>query len=383
MSTNMISKDKDVNKNSVEDICRVVRGIILCALMAVMLSGILQAGCRYAKAAEKFEKKQPVLKEFTLSAAGDCTLASDIKQPASVNFFSMYKKHNPSYFLKKVQPVFSKDDLTLVNFEGTLSNGGKRVDKKWAFRGKPEFIKILKKGSVEAVSFSNNHTRDYGEKSHKDTMKILRNAGISYSTETRTEVKTVNQIRVGLVSISSIEASKNPESQLRTAMKKVKKKKPEVIIVSMHSGIEYTQTIQPIQKKLSRAAIDLGADLVVGHHPHVIQGIDTYKGRYIVYSLGNFCFGGNTNPPDKDCFIFQQTFVVKKGKSVQRKNARVIPCRVSGKDNINNYQPVISKKKRKAACISRLKKYSNAIGNGIANGITIDKKGNVSRTRRS
>lgn len=377
MSTNMISEDKDANRNLAEVIYRVVRGIILCALVVFMLSGISQAGCRCVKAAEK---KQTKTKKFTLSAAGDCTLASDIKQPASVNFFSMYKKQqNPSYFLKKVQPVFAKDDLTLVNFEGTLSNGGKRVDKKWAFRGKPKFVQILKKGSVEAVSFSNNHTRDYGEKSHTDTMNILRNAGIAYSTETRTTIKTVNKIRVGLVSISSIEARQNPEYQLRAAMKKVKKKKPEVIIVSMHSGIEYTQTIQPVQKKLSRTAIDLGADLVVGHHPHVIQGIDTYKGRYIVYSLGNFCFGGNTNPPDKDCFIFQQTFVVKKGKSVQRKNAKVIPCRVSGKDSINNYQPVISKKKRKAACISRLNKYSNAIGNGIV----INKKGYAKRTSKS
>lgn len=377
MSTYRISKYKDVNNELAKGICPVVRGMLLCALIAVMLSGTLQTGYRCVKAAEKSEKKQTETKKFTLSAAGDCTLASDIKQPASVNFFSVYNKQkDPSYFLKKVQPVFAKDDLTLVNFEGTLSNRGKRANKKWAFRGKPKFINILKKGSVEAVSFSNNHTRDYGTISHKDTMSILRKAGISYSTETRTTIKTVNQIRVGLVSISSIETSKNPERQLRAAMKKLKKKKPEVIIVSMHSGVEYTQKIQPIQKKLSRVAIDLGADLVVGHHPHVIQGIDTYKGRYIIYSLGNFCFGGNTNPPDKDCFIFQQTFVVKKGKSVQRKNAKVIPCRVSGKDNINNYQPVISKKKRKAACISRLNKYSK--GNGIA----IDKKGNVSRKRR-
>ena len=121
----MISKDKDVNKNLVEDICRIAQEMFLCVLIVVMLSGISQAGCRCVKAAEKSEEEQTETKQFTLSAAGDCTLASDINQPANVNFFSMYRKQqDPSYFLKKVQPVFAKDDLTLVNFEGTLSNRG-------------------------------------------------------------------------------------------------------------------------------------------------------------------------------------------------------------------------------------------------------------------
>lgn len=341
-----------------------MRRFIGTAFILAIFSGIIMTG-QPSQAAET--------KKFTLSAAGDCTLASDIKQPAGVNFFSMYKKKTPSYFLKKVQPVFAKDDLTLVNFEGTLSNGGKRADKKWAFRGNPSYVKILQKGSVEAVSFSNNHTRDYGEKSHADTMKILGKGGIAFSTETRTAIKKVNGVRVGLVSISSIEASYNPELYLKRAMKRVKKKKPEVILVSMHSGIEYTQVIQPIQKRLSRLAIDMGADLVIGHHPHVIQGIDTYKGSYILYSLGNFCFGGNTNPPDKDTFIFQQTFVVKNGKLKKKTNAKAIPCRVSGKSGINNYQPVISKGKQKASCISRLNRYSKKYG------VKIKKDGSIRR----
>ncbi len=332
------------------------RRILVAGLMAALL--LLSAMADEAPVCAKKQEK----KEFTLSAAGDCTFASDIKQPASVNFFSMYHKKSPDYFLKKVQSVFAKDDLTIVNFEGTLSNAGKRVDKKWAFRGRPEFVKILQKGSVEAVSFSNNHTRDYGEKSHADTMDILKKGSIAFSTETKTAIRQVNGIRVGLVSVSSIEPVGAPESQLRNAMKEIKKKNPEVILVSMHSGIEYTQEIQPVQKRLSRVAIDLGADLVIGHHPHIIQGIDKYKGCYIIYSLGNFCFGGNTNPPDKDTMIFQQTFVVKNGKLEKKKNARVIPCRLSGQDGINNYQPVISKGSRKKKCISRLKSYSAQYG---------------------
>ena len=311
-------------------------------------------------------------KSFILSAAGDCTFASDIKQPASVNFFSVYKKKSPEYFLKKVQPVFAKDDLTLVNFEGTLSKRGSRENKTWAFRGRPAFVNILKKGSVEAVSLSNNHTRDYGLVSFQDTKDILKEAEVAFSTDTKTTIKTVNGVRVGLVSINSIQGSFSAVTYLKNAMKQVKKKKPEVIIVSMHSGVEYTQVIQPIQKQLSRTAIDMGADVVLGHHPHIMQGIDRYKGKYIVYSLGNFCFGGNTNPPDKDAFIFQQTFVVKNGKVSKKKStAKVIPVRTSGKDNINNYQPIISKGNRKSKCIARLKQYSKPFG------VRVTKKGNL------
>ncbi len=324
---------------------------------------------------KKKKKKKNPKKEFTLSAAGDCTLSSDIKQPASVNFFAMKRKQPYTYFLKKVQSVFQKDDLTLVNFEGTLSNGGYRVDKQWAFRGKPSYIKILTKGSVEAVAFSNNHTRDYGPQSHSDTIKTFKKAGIAYSTETKTSIKKVNGIRVGLVSISSVSTYSNPLGYLKAAMRNVKKKKPHVIIMSMHSGTEGTQVLQPIQKQLAKTAIDMGADLVLGHHPHVIQGIEKYKGKYIVYSLGNFCFGGNTNPSDKDTFIFQQTFVVKNKKLVKQKNAKVIPCRLSGSDNINNYQPIISKGSKRKNCIRRLNQYSNVFG------VKIKQDGSLTKTK--
>lgn len=309
----------------------------------------------------KEDKSYLKSKTFTLSAAGDVTLSSDIKQPASVNFFSVYNKQKPEYFFKGVKKVFAKDDLTLVNCEGTLSNRGSRANKQWAFRGKPSYVNILKKGSIEAVSFANNHTRDYGEISYKDTMSILKKAKIAYATESKVTIKKVNGIKVGLVAITSVGATCEPVSRLKKLMKDVKKKKAEVIIVSMHSGIEGTQTLSAIQTKLSHTAIDMGADLVIGHHPHVMQRISRYKGSYILYSMGNFCFGGNTNPKDKDTFIFQQTFVVKNGKLVKKKNAKVIPCRLSGKDYVNNYQPVICKGSQKKRIISRLNSYSSSV----------------------
>jgi len=78
---------------------------------------------------------------------------------------------------------------------------------------------------------------------------------------------------------------------------------------------------------------------VVGHHPHVLQGIEKYNGKYIVYSLANFCFGGNSNPSDKDTMIFQQTFTIQNQEVEKDDNIQIIPCSVSSESGYNNYQP--------------------------------------------
>lgn len=103
---------------------------------------------------------------------------------------------------------------------------------------------------------------------------------------------------------------------MKNGISRAKKNNAEIIIVSFHWGTERKYYPNSKQKSLGHYAINCGASLVLGHHPHVLQGIEQYKGRYIVYSLGNFCFGGNSNPKDKDTMIFQQTFTLKNGKSV-------------------------------------------------------------------
>lgn len=105
----------------------------------------------------------------------------------------------------------------------------------------------------------------------------------------------------------------------------------------------------------------MGADLVLGHHPHVIQGIEDYKGKKIVYSLGNFCFGGNKNPSDKDTFIFQQTFKFQNGKLIDNKSYKIIPASISSVRERNNYQPTLLKGKDAQRVIDRIKKYSSGI----------------------
>ena len=113
--------------------------------------------------------------------------------------------------------------------------------------------------------------------------------------------------------------------------------------------------------KLGHIAIDEGADLVIGSHPHVIQGYEKYNGRYIVYSLGNFCFGGNPNPSDKDCMIFQQTFTVTGNDVATDDNINVIPCSISSVSNSNNYQPTPATDDEKTRIEAKIKKSSDSI----------------------
>ncbi len=309
---------------------------------------------------------------ITISAAGDVTLSSDIKQPASVNFFSVYNKQkDDSYFFRNVKSIFEQDDLSIVNFEGTLSNRGSRVEKQWAFRGKPSYINILTEGSVEAVAFANNHVRDYGVVSYSDTIKSFDKAGIIYSSDTRIGIYEVKGIKIGMISIQETSRS-DAKTILRKAIKAMKKKKPKLLIVSFHWGIERTSNITRSQKELSRIAIEEGgANLVLGHHPHVLQPIEKYKDAYIVYSLGNFCFGGNTNPPDKDTMIYQQTFTFHNKKLVPSDEVNIIPCSVSSVTNRNNYQPTPATGSEKKRILKKMNGYCKQFG------IAFDKKGRL------
>lgn len=281
---------------------------------------------------------QPTKKVVTVTAVGDCTLATDQNAPQDESFVSEVKKQDDyTYFLKNVSDIFSEDDLTIVNFEGTLSDSGSRVSKQFAFRGKPEYTQILTSASVEAANLANNHSSDYGEQSFTDTVTLLEDAGIAAFSDGDTEIMEINGVKVGLVGLYALNEKRT--AKFETDMQSVKDAGAELIIVNAHWGEESSKTPSSSQKTLARKAIDLGADLVIGHHPHVLQGIEKYNGKYIVYSLGNFCFGGNRNPSDKDTMIFRQTFTLEEGVAEEDDNILIIPCSVSSVSGRNNYQP--------------------------------------------
>lgn len=310
------------------------------------------------------KKKNKSIK-ITISAAGDCTLGVDSRYNNTFNNY--YKKNGSAYFLKKVKKVFSKDDVTIVNLEGPFTNATNRASKTFTFKGPASYAKILKKGSVEVVNVANNHTFDYGKKGYSDTLRTLKKNKIKYCRNGSIAYKTVKGIKIAFLGFNQLEGITS--SDVKKAIKKAKKQKAKIIIVSFHWGIERDYYPSAIQKSLGRAAIRDGATLVLGHHPHVLQGMERYKGRYIVYSLGNFCFGGNTNPSDKDTMIFQQTFTIKNGRVAKNKDIKVIPCSLSSSSYTNDFQPRILSGKNRKRVLKKINKLSHGMG------VTINSKG--------
>ncbi len=296
-----------------------------------------EAEAKKAEAAAAEAVKEPV--SITVSVVGDCTLGTDETFDYDTGFTAYYDNNGKDYFFKNVKSIFEADDLTIANFEGTLTDSDAREDKTFAFKAPAEYAQILNSGSVEAVNTANNHSHDYGDQSYTDTLATLDSAGITHFGYDDTAVMDIKGIKVGLVGIYELNDHLGREQQLKDNIAKVKKDGAELVIVIFHWGNETETVPDTNQMTLGRLAIDEGADLVCGHHPHVLQGIETYKGKNIVYSLGNFCFGGNSSPSDMDTMIFQQTFTIT-SDGVQADNVtNIIPCSISSADGYNNYQP--------------------------------------------
>ena len=296
-----------------------------------------EATAKKAEEAAKAAQKDPV--SLTISVVGDCTLGTDETFDYDTSLNAYYDSNGKDYFFQNVKSIFSADDLTIANFEGTLTDSDAREDKTFAFKAPAEYAQILTSGSIEAVNTANNHSHDYGDQSYTDTLTALDNEGITHFGYDDTAVMDIKGVKVGLVGIYELKDHLGREQQLKDNIAKVKADGAELVIVIFHWGNESETVPDTNQMTLGRLAIDEGADLVCGHHPHVLQGIETYKGKNIVYSLGNFCFGGNSSPSDMDTMIFQQTFTIT-SNGVQADNVtNIIPCSISSADGYNNYQP--------------------------------------------
>ena len=354
---------------------RIVIGILCAALLLIILviAGIVVlvkhlvggADSKEAKQAEDLtieqqeaEKEEPPV-SITISAAGDCTLGTDENFDQSRSLNAYYDENGPAYFLQSVKPVFEADDLTIVNMEGTLTESTSRMDKTFAFKGPADYTKILTEGSVEAANLANNHSRDYGEQSYTDTIAALDAAGIVNFGYDRTAVMDVNGVKVGLVGTYELAEGMGCEEEMIANIKAVEDQGAQIVIVSFHWGIERENYPDENQVNLAHSAIDHGADLVLGHHPHVLQGIEVYNGKNIVYSLGNLCFGGNSNPSDKDTMIFQQTFTVENGELKEDNVTNIIPCSISSESGYNNYQPTPLEGDEAERVKGRIEEYSS------------------------
>lgn len=298
---------------------------------------------------------------LTVSVVGDCTLGTDENFYYDTSLNAYYDSYGKDYFLENVRDIFSSDDLTIANLEGTLTDSTSRADKLYAFKAPQEFIGILSGSSVEAVNMANNHSHDYGDQSFTDTLNAVDSAGITHFGYEETAVIEVKGVKVGLVGIYELYDHLERTTQLKEHIAAVKKQGAQLIIVIFHWGNEKETVPDSNQTTLGRLAIDEGADLVCGHHLHVLQGIETYKGKKIVYSLGNFCFGGNSAPSDMDSMIFQQTFTITADGVKADDVTNIIPCSISSAYGYNNYQPTPASGEEATRILNKIEERSSWI----------------------
>ena len=356
------------------------RTIILAdiVLVVLLIFTLLLVGCKNLLTGGKKQKEETAISEemekttkrknktvsFTISAVGDCTFGTDENFAYEGSMPAKYDEVGDfNYFFENVKSVFEEDDLTIVNFEGTLTDSTTREDKQFAFKADKSYAEILTDGFVEAANLANNHSKDYGEQSYNDTMDALDEAGITNFGYDRVAIKKVKGIKVGLVGTYVLADGLGVKDSMEKNIQDLKDEGAQVIIASFHWGEEKAEYPNDVQVELAHAAIDAGADLVLGHHPHVLQGIETYKGINIVYSLGNFCFGGNSSPSDMDTMIFQQTFTLKGGKLQEDNVTNIIPCSISSVEDYNNYQPTPAAGEKETEILNKITQRSQGLSN--------------------
>lgn len=300
----------------------------------------------------------PNIKSVKISAAGDCTIGYDTNFGYGNRFDKIFLDNNKdySYFFRNVAEIFNDDDITYVNLEGTFTNETTKVEKKFNFKSSPDFVNVLKQGNVDIVGVANNHSYDYGQNGFDETIDTLRKNDIDYFGYNKYLIKEVNGLKIGFFGLIDINAVKYAD--VNKAIKYLKENNCDLIIAAIHWGIEKDYKQTDAQIKLGHHMIDNGVDLVIGTHPHVIQGIEKYKDKYIIYSLANFVFGGNPNPKDKDTFIFQQTFLFVDNKLLIDDNINIIPALVSSNSKKNNYQPTIASGSDKKRIFNKINQYS-------------------------
>lgn len=284
----------------------------------------------------------PVCEEDTsftidISMVGDVMLASYKGQKKAGSFAEYAETKDPSYFLSEVQEVFANDDFTIVNLENVFTdNNIKEVAKDhnpaYWYKAPTSNKNILIAGSVEAVSLANNHTGDYGNQGRKDTIEAMESINMPYGNNDTTIYLEKEGFKIAVVCHGLW--SKWQASQIIPRIVEAKEQ-ADYVIVFHHGGTERVHKSDNWRIEASRQLVDAGADLVIGNHPHVLQPEEIYNGKHIVYSLGNFCFGGNSKPENRT-IIYKVLLTIDDDKVVSEET-NIIPCYVYD----NPWQPKI------------------------------------------
>ncbi len=305
--------------------------------------------------AEPEEQTWP--RQFTITLAGDTTLGStDDLRKRDDCFERVAEEKGYGWFFSGLSDLFATDDMTLVNFEGTLTEATEKKEKKFNFKGPAEYTDILTLGSVEAVTVANNHTLDYGAQGREDTIQNLEAAGIAVSGNGTLGVFEKDGVKVGMTGYCF--PYKDGKKDISKDVKALREMGCQIVIASFHWGSEYRADFTGEQRSIGRAAIKAGADFVVGHHPHIVQGVESYEDTFIAYSVGNLVFGGNVDPDDRDAAAIRLTFTVDQTQ-VQDMDMAIVPLRLTQLSDGTDYRPIIAQGEEAERIVSRILKRSH------------------------
>ncbi|MEK4517087.1 CapA family protein [Paenibacillus sp. FSL H8-0122] len=264
------------------------------------------------------------LPENTSGATVKLSFAGDIIFSGKAGALLEQKGYDYSY--SALDGMFKKDDLTVVNLETPITTRGVGAkNKQFVFKGPPKALDALKAAGVDAVNLANNHTLDQGEEGLLDTLKHLGERGIPHVGAGRNSQEAYsaqyferNGIKIALLGFTRVmpviewkaEAGKPGLASVYDSAEGLKaiaaaKQKADIVVVVVHWGRERMEQYDKTQQALGHSFIDAGADLVMGGHPHVLQGIEPYKGKWIAYSTGNFIFTRGSIPATWETAVFQ------------------------------------------------------------------------------
>ena len=313
------------------------------------------------------DKTEPVFEwdgsiVVTLSFVGDMTIGGNMQAKGKSIFErELEKQKGDIHFpFRNVREIFLADDLTVVNFEGTLTTAGRnpgKMNNDFLFRAPPEYVEMLAPGGVDAVALENNHVLDMGEEGLSETKQTLTRAGVAYASEDEPVILVTRGVTIGLLAYQTF-GGRHDElvTKVPQDIAALRAGGCEIVVVNYHWGSELDYKPNENQVRLGRATIDGGADLVIGHHSHRINPIELYNGKYICYSLGNFSFAGNNKPNDMSTFLFQIKMRVKDGVA-SNEAIKLIPARISSRSDYNDFAPTpYDKPQSVESVISVLKK---------------------------
>ncbi len=319
--------------------------LLVCLFLLPSAAGA-SASCRWNTLTKEFVPDYQVLSDdfsgdVTITFLGDCTLGGEDKSRGSqLGFVSRVKKNGLDYPLREMSRLTMHDDMTVANLECVLTDRSlEKVEKKYNFSGPTAYTEILTSAGVDCVTLANNHSHDYGEAGYSDTKAALESAGVGwFGTDAPAVWVSDEGLMIGFIGVSYSLTGSRYEQYLRQ-MDLLRSYGCAAVITVMHAGTEYSYSApDAYQHQIVSRAAECGTCLIVGHHPHVVQGYDIVNGIPVVYSLGNCSFGGTTRAKDSDALVLQAVLSFEDGvlKGIA---LHFRPISITGDTHYNDYAP--------------------------------------------